>query len=79
MRSTGLALFGGLNRAGSGGNILYLTLKGVTMDNENSKPRQNRWAKSVRHAIGPKRKTYQNTVRKRLLRCLKKESLLKGL
>ncbi len=36
------------------------------MDNENSKPRQNRWAKKRKARNRSKEKTYQNTVRKRL-------------
>ena len=37
------------------------------MDNENSKPRQNRWAKKRKARKRSKEETYQNTVRKRLL------------
>ncbi|EKE8783880.1 phage integrase N-terminal SAM-like domain-containing protein [Listeria monocytogenes] len=36
------------------------------MDNENSKPKQNRWAKKRKARNRSKEKTYQNTVRKRL-------------
>ena len=37
------------------------------MDNENSKPRQNRWAKKRKARKQSKEKTYHNTVRTRLL------------